>query len=189
MTKPAVIKLALFAAMFGALWGLSDSLGLRNSLSPEGIQALALGAGCMGMLAFVGAFSVGSLIQVPGIAFLVGARVAYGPGLGFLIAYVGALAAITLSFVVVRAIGGQALAEIRWKPMRKMLAKLEARPVRTVVLLRSVLMLSPPLNYALAMSRVRFRDYFVGSAIGLAAPIAVWVFLSDVVLSVFGGWV
>jgi len=124
---------------------------------------------------------------VPGAAFLIGARVAYGPGMGFVWAYLGALAAITLSFVIVRAVGGQALGEIRWAPMRKALAKLDERPVRTVVILRSVLMLAPPLNYALAMSRVRFRDYFTGSAIGLAAPVALWVFLSDVILSFFGG--
>ena len=180
-------KILLFAVVLGTLWLVADAIGLREALSPESIQELAVGAGCVGILAYLGAFSVGSLIQVPGIAFLVAARVAYGPALGFLLAYLGALAAITLSFVVVRAIGGQALGEVRWKPMRKMLAKLDERPVRTVVVLRTALMLSPPLNYALAMSRVRFRDYFVGSAIGLAAPVAVWVFLSDVILSCFGG--
>ena len=182
-------KFALFAALLGGLWLVADAFGLREALSPEGIRELAVGAGCVGVLAYLGAFSLGSLVQVPGAAFLVGARVAYGPGMGFVWAYLGALAAITLSFVVVRAVGGRALDEIRWKPMRTMLDKLDERPVRTVVALRSVLMLAPPLNYALAMSRVRFRDYFVGSAIGLAAPVAAWVFLSDVVLSWFGGWV
>lgn len=179
-------KIALFAVVLGSLWFVADRFGLRDSLSPEGIQALAAGAGCMGIVMFLGAFSVGSLIQIPGAAFLVGARVAFGPGLGFVVAYAGALLAISVSFVVVRAIGGQALGEIRWTPMRKALAKLDERPVRTVAILRLALMVSPPLNYALAMSRVRFRDYFVGSAIGLAAPVAVWVFLSDVVLNVIG---
>ncbi len=180
-------KLLLFVVVIGGLWLVADAYGLREALSPDGIRELAVGAGCMGVLAYLGAFSLGSLIQVPGAAFLVGARVAYGPGMGFLWAYLGALAAITLSFVVVRAVGGKALDEIRWEPMRRVLAKLDERPVRTVVALRTFLMLSPPLNYALAMSRVRFRDYFVGSAIGLAAPVAIWVFLSDVVLSWFGG--
>jgi len=182
-------KFLLFALVLGALWLVADYFGLREALSPDGIRDLAVGAGCVGVFAYLGAFSLGSLIQIPGAAFLIGARVAYGPELGFLLAYVGALAAITLSFVVVRAVGGKALDEVRCKPMRTMLAKLDERPVRTVVALRTLLMLSPPLNYALAMSRVRFRDYFVGSAIGLVAPVAVWVFLSDVVLSCFGGWV
>jgi uncharacterized membrane protein YdjX (TVP38/TMEM64 family) len=31
---------------------------------------------------------------------------------------------------------------------------------------------APPLNYALAMTGVRFRDHLIGSALGLPLPIA-----------------
>jgi uncharacterized membrane protein YdjX (TVP38/TMEM64 family) len=35
------------------------------------------------------------------------------------------------------------------------------------------------LNYALALSNVRFRNYLIGTALGLLAPIAAIVFLSN----------
>ena len=76
---------------------------------------------------------------------------------------------------------------MKWAPMQKAMDKLERRPVRTVAALRVALIVSPPLNYALALSPIRFRDYFAGSAMGLAAPVAGWIFLSECILSLFGG--
>jgi uncharacterized membrane protein YdjX (TVP38/TMEM64 family) len=41
-----------------------------------------------------------------------------------------------------------------------------------VALLRLVLWMAPAVNYALALSPVRYRDYAIGSAVGLAIPVA-----------------
>jgi uncharacterized membrane protein YdjX (TVP38/TMEM64 family) len=49
---------------------------------------------------------------------------------------------------------------------------LDDHPIRTVFLLRLVFWMSPPLNYGLAMTEIRLRDYLVGSGAGLVAPIA-----------------
>ena len=53
-----------------------------------------------------------------------------------------------------------------------MLARLDERPVTTVIVLRTLLWLAPPLNYALALSSIRFRHYLIGSALGLLLPVA-----------------
>ena len=50
--------------------------------------------------------------------------------------------------------------------------KAVARPILTVALLRLFLWVAPPINYALALSTVRYRDYAAGSALGLAIPTA-----------------
>ena len=47
------------------------------------------------------------------------------------------------------------------------------RPLRTVVLLRIVLWMSPQLNYALALTGISFRNYLLGSAFGLIWPIVI----------------
>jgi uncharacterized membrane protein YdjX (TVP38/TMEM64 family) len=66
--------------------------------------------------------------------------------------------------------------------MSRLLSRLDERPVLTVVLLRLFLWMAPQLNYALALSNIRFRSYFVGTALGLVAPIAGIVLLSDTLL-------
>ncbi len=52
-------------------------------------------------------------------------------------------------------------------------------------MLRLVLFLMPAVNYALAMTRVRFRDFFVGSALGLVIPILFIAYAFDWVLARF----
>lgn len=178
-----VLRLGVLVALLGAGWWAADAFGLRESLSEEGIRQLTEDAGVFGAVAYLAAFAVGQLVQLPGIAFVLGARVAYGPVLGFLAGYAGALLSVSVSFFFVRTVGGKALTSMKWKWAQRMLSRLEQRPLRTIIVLRTLFALSPPLNYALAMSSTRFRDYFAGSAIGLVAPVAAWVFLSDCLLT------
>jgi uncharacterized membrane protein YdjX (TVP38/TMEM64 family) len=178
------VRVALGAAILIALWIVAERTGLRKNASADPQRAFVEGAGAWGGLAYVGAFVVGSLLQVPGTIFLLGARVAYGTAFGGALAYAGALAAVSVTFLFARGVGGRAFEEIRWATARKLLAGLEKRPIRTIVILRTVFWMSPPLNYALAMSTVRFRDYFVGSALGLVAPVAAVMIFSDAILSI-----
>ncbi|MEM9193430.1 MAG: VTT domain-containing protein [Myxococcota bacterium] len=182
-------RLRLFAIVL-ALIGLFlvvELTGLRALITEENIRGLVDGAGPFGVPVYVLLFGVGQLLHLPGVVFVVVARAAWGPVGGYAAAYVGALFAVSFSFYVVRGLGGRALEEIRWKPLRKVLARLDAHPVRTVAILRVFLALSPQLNYTLALSAVRFRDYFIGSAIGLVIPIGVMVFFSDLLLSLLEG--
>jgi uncharacterized membrane protein YdjX (TVP38/TMEM64 family) len=117
---------------------------------------------------------------VPGLVFVAAGVLAYGPRVGGLVSYGAALVSISVSFGVVRALGGRALGDTR------VMQKLDLRPVRTIAALRLFLVLSPPLNYALALSRVRFRDYLLGSALGLAPPTALAAIFFDRVLAWLG---
>lgn len=182
-----ILRLVALGLLLAGIWLVADRTGLRESLRTEGIRQLMDEAGALGMVSYLLAFAVGQLAQLPGVAFVLAARVAYGPVVGFLLGYAGALAAVSLSFFVVRGIGGRALSGTRWKWVRRVLARLDDRPVLTIALLRTVFALSPPLSYALAMSATRFRHYLAGSAIGLLTPIAVWVLLSDCLLAALSG--
>jgi uncharacterized membrane protein YdjX (TVP38/TMEM64 family) len=72
---------------------------------------------------------------------------------------------------VIRAIGGQAFVQIKRPFIERALVFLESRPIMTVAILRLIFWMAPPLNYALAMTPVKLRDYVIGSAVGLAAPV------------------
>ena len=116
---------------------------------------------------------------MPGALFIVAARVVWGPVLGFAIAYAGAIISAVSVFAMVRGVGGKPLGEIKWPPAKRILAGLEQRPILTIAALRAVMMLAPPLTYALALSPVKHRDHLIGSAIGLVVPVTIVVFLSE----------
>lgn len=180
--RPLVVLLAV-----AALWLVVGRSEWARSLTPDALQQAVSAAGPWGVLLFFAFFAAGQVAQVPGVVFIVAARLAFGPALGFAAAYAGSVLAGALTFAVLRAAGGRPVDSLPFGPARRWLARLEARPVQTVALLRAVLLLSPPLNYALALAPVRPRAHLAGSALGLVVPVAAVVFLSEAVLALLRG--
>jgi uncharacterized membrane protein YdjX (TVP38/TMEM64 family) len=171
-----VVALVLVLALFILIGHLT---GAREWMTQEKIQSAVNDAGWWGVLFFFAIFSIGQFLQVPGALFIVVARVVWGPVFGFAIAYAGAIISAVSVFAMVRAVGGKPLGAITWPPAKKILAGLDRRPIVTIAALRAVMMLAPPLTYALALSPVKHRDHLIGSAIGLVVPVTIVVFLSE----------
>ncbi|HJL15601.1 MAG TPA: VTT domain-containing protein [Sandaracinaceae bacterium LLY-WYZ-13_1] len=172
-------RLLLLAALFFGSLAVARWTGIADEVDVASVRDLMQAAGVWGFLLFVVLFAVGELMHIPGIVFMGAASIAYGPVLGSVSAYTGALASVVVSFFVVRGLGGQQLANLRWKWARKVFGRLETHPVRTVATLRLLMWVSPPLNYGLAMSKIRFREYLIGSALGLLIPVPILVIFFD----------
>ena len=149
--------------------------GATDALTTDGVRGFVARAGALGVLAFLALFVVGELVHVPGLVFIAAAVALWGPYAGGAIGALGALLSLVTSFAVVRGVGGKPLGEVKLSFARRLLDGLERRPVFTVAVLRTTLILSPPVTYALALSPIGFRDYFLGSAIGLVIPLTVAV--------------
>jgi len=158
----------------------------RHGIDADTLRGELLELGCFAAPAFIVAFALGELLHLPGIVFVIVARVVFGPTLGLALGYAGALVALTVSFAVARGLLGAARATKEpWRPrvrlLRRAFEMLEAHPVRSIALLRLVLWLAPPLTYALAATKIRFRDHVLGCAAGLVIP----VLLANVVGGLF----
>ena len=166
MDKKSIIRLVLTFVLICGLVAIGRFSPAHEYLSLENLRSTMQNLGWWGVAFFFVAFTVGELISVPGLVFVVVAAVVYGPISGGIIAYVGAIGSVTVSFIVIRTVGGKPLGKIKWRFFERMMTKLEDRPTLTVAILRIPLALAAPLNYALALSPIGFRHYFVGSAIG-----------------------
>lgn len=165
--------------LLGGLLVLSKSLGLDKYLHAKKIQHLVEQAGIFGVLVFWGLFIMGQLLQIPGLLFVAVGVYAYGRWLGGGLVLIGAILAVSVSFWLVRRVGGMALSEMRWSLLKNMLARLEQQPVMVVSILRLVFWFSPPVNYALALSSVPFRYFLIGSCLGLTPVVLVAVIFFD----------
>jgi len=161
------LRIGALVVLTVALIGIGHATGATEHLTRDRIQAMMLDLGALGFLAYVVVFAVGELMHVPGMAFVVAAMLAYGPVLGAGAGLVGAVVSLTVSFYVVRLVGGQPLGDVQRPIVRRILAQLDRRPIATIAILRVLVQLLPALNYGLAMSRVRYRDYIAGSVLGL----------------------
>jgi uncharacterized membrane protein YdjX (TVP38/TMEM64 family) len=164
------LRLGLLGAFIVTVFLIGELTGLRKSLTIARIRELVQGAGALGVVLYTVTFILGEIVHVPGLLFCAAAVAIWGKFEGGIIAWFASVLSISASFLVVRAIGGQALADVRHPHLQRILAGLERHPIRTVALLRALLVISPPVTYALALSPVRFLDCFIGSAIGLMAP-------------------
>ena len=163
------------------LIGAGMWVGQSAGFSPADVSERFRALGAWQVPAFVAAFALWVLAALPGSLFVLAAPVLFGHTLGFLLAYAGTVIAVTLPFLLARAGRGSVArpaALARWKRLERLLDGVERSPVRNVFLLRLALFMSPPLNYALAFTGIRTRDYVVGSALGVAPPVLLFVTLA-----------
>lgn len=170
----ALLALVVFAYAFG----------LDEYLDTERIRALVEPAGHWGFLIFVGLFAVGTTAHVPSWAFIGVATLLWGMVVGALISYVSALVTISAGFFVVRQVGGQPLSAVERPWMKKVLGRLADKPILTVALLRMTpLFLTPAVSYALALTPIRYRDFLIGSALGILPGV---IFIATGASALFG---
>jgi uncharacterized membrane protein YdjX (TVP38/TMEM64 family) len=175
-----ILAVVLF---LGLLFAVAEFSGLRAHFSIAYLQQVLNEHPLGGLAIFVLLFSLGNLIQVPGFLFAGAAVLALGRTWGGLATYVAACVSCALTFFTIRILGGNALADWKNRTAARLLFHLHARPVRNVALLRLLFQTLPALNYALAMSGVKFRAYAVGTLIGLPLPIAIYCLMFDYVLA------
>jgi len=172
MKRATVIRLATLGVLMVTLALLAKFTVLGNYLNYKYLSELLIGAGTMGVAIYLAAFTGGALMNLPAMLFTATALLVYGIPMGFPIAFAGSFVASFVHFQVVRSIGGQALAEIKIPIMQKIMSKFDSHPMRTVVILRALFFISPPVNYLLALSNVRNRDLVVGTLVGVLPQIA-----------------
>ncbi len=174
-------KLLFIGAFFAGLFLIVQVTGLRNQLAPETIRELFEEHVLVGLGLFCLAFSIGNLLYVPGWVFLVGAVFALGKEWGGLATFIAGLCSSTMSFYIIRSLGGKALRSLNHRWADRIFTHLDKRPVISVTLLRLLFQTLPALTYALALADIRFRHYFLGTFLGLPIPIFLYCYFFDVV--------
>jgi uncharacterized membrane protein YdjX (TVP38/TMEM64 family) len=172
--RPLLVLLFL-----GVLLAAFQLSGLRAQFDLEFLRLQLQENWLTGLLLFIVLFALGNLIHIPGWIFLAAAVLALGQTWGGLATYLAATISCSITFFTIRWLGGDALRLLKNRYAIRLLSHLDERPVRSIFLLRCVLQTAPPLNYALALSGVRFRHYLLGSLLGLPVPITFYCVFFD----------
>ena len=178
-----VVRWVLLALVIGAIYAVGRAYNLQDKLNVLTIQTWVEAAGVWGGAAYIGTFIGGVLLSVPGLVFITAGLVAFGPWPGIPLAFLGSILSATASVWVLARVGGAVLEDSEHPFLRRYLDGLNARPIRTIALLRLVLMISVFLNAPLAMAGVKPRENALGTAIGITPVILVVAFATDFILS------
>lgn len=171
------VRLGILVFLLAGIYVVAEMAGFTEKLTVERIRAWMRAAGVAGFVVFVATFAIGELLYIPGLVWVAAAALAYGPVLGAVASILAGAISVAISFVIVRTIGGQPLTEISTPFFKKWLDRLEEHPLKSMIVIRLFLWAMPPVNYTLAMSGVRFRDYMLAAVIGITPAFVIFSFL------------
>ena len=179
--KWPAVKLAFLILLLGLLVALAKILPLQEiAKHPEKFKQAINDLGSLGMLIYIGVFIMGLTMNLPGILFIALGGALYGTLLGGALALVGAMGGVSLSFGLSRLLGRDFVSMTLPERLKKYEPELEKRGLLTMIILRIFFLLNPWLNWALGLTSIKFRDYFLGSLIGLAPLIFFWCHMVDI---------
>ena len=163
---------------------------LLADLSVGGMRVRLEAFGPLAPLAFMGLLVAGFFVAVPALVLVGLGGAIFGAMPGFAYCWIAAVVGTAIPFGLVR----QALRPylvrsggVRFRRLRAIDERLVAHGLLTVLALRLLLCMAPPLNWGLGATRVRWRDYLLGTAVGVVPGIGLGVYLGDAVTDA-GSW-
>ena len=157
-----------------------------------GLSAESLGAALTGLrgapyapLLVTGVFLLAGLVSLPVNLLIIATGFAYGPGWGFAYSTLGSLASAALLYGLGRALGRQRLDALLGRRMSSLRRFLSKNSLISVTFLR-LLPVAPfsVVNLVLGGIRVRFRDYLLGTLMGLAPGLFALSFFGESLLGI-----
>ncbi|HJW69203.1 MAG TPA: FAD-containing oxidoreductase [Candidatus Binatia bacterium] len=144
-------------------------------------------AGVTGMVVFVFAYVLACILLLPGLILTLGAGFAYGVAVGIPLVWVSANLGAAVAFLLGRTLARDRIAaRVADNPKFAAIDRAVGREGLKIVLLTR---LSPAfpfnlLNYAYGLTQVTFRDYAIGSLVGMIPGTAMYVYLGSLITSV-----
>ena len=178
-------RLLLGAAILVAVIVAATTLPVTTSLLA--FVDWVRGAGPSGMALFVAAYVAACILFVPGSILTLGAGFAYGVAVGAPLVWVSANLGAGAAFLLGRTVAREAIARrVATNAKFAAIDRAVGREGLKIVLLTR---LSPAfpfslLNYAYGLTQVGFRDYMLGSLVGMIPGTVMYVYLGSLFTSV-----
>ena len=175
-----IVLLALSTYRYLHAHDMSLRDGLR--MAQRDIQSILISLGFFAPIVYILIYVIRPLIFFPTSILTPLSAVIFGPFLGWIYTYVGENIAASVAFLVARSLGGNVLS--RFKKLNLIDEELQEHGLRTVMLLRLVpLFPFDFVNFGLGLTSVSFRNYVVGTALGVLPGLTAYIFLGASLLS------
>ena len=168
--------------IIAAIGLISWYFNLASYINLEKIRQWVDAAGFFGPIAFVGLCIAGVLLHLPELILIAIGGVLFGGVRGFIYGWIGSIAGSTITFLFVRYFMKDVFQRkfaSRFKYLQNIDEHFVKHGFKTMLVLRLVLFLSPPLNWFIAVTRVRFSHYFAGSMLGIIPGVAITAYAAD----------
>ncbi len=151
---------------FVLLSAIASGIYYRDSLDVNLIAQWLEQAGWWAPVIFILIYVVATVFFLPGSVFTLAGGVIFGPVLGVLCNLTGATIGAAFSFLIARYLAADAVSKRSAGRLKQLISGVEAEGWRFVAFVRLVpLFPFNLLNYALGLTRIRFREYVFATAV------------------------
>lgn len=132
------------------------------------VRAVAMDIGPWAIVGFAALYAVLTLVPLPTSVLTIAAGLLWGFPLGFAAVYVGAVTGALGGFAISRWLGREAIERLTGARVAKVDKALGDHGLSAVIVARLVPVIPfTLLNYTVGLTSVKFRHYFLGTAIGI----------------------
>ena len=187
----ALAKAALFILFVVAAIYLVRFSPVKHYLSAGQIGLFLERAGMWAPLFFVFIYAAGVCVFLPGTLLTAIGAAIFGPYWGFLYVWIGAMIGSSLAFLIGRHLGREFAATLIGDKLKRYDDAIERNGFATVLYLRLIYFPFTPMNFGMGLTKVRFRDYVSGTALGITVGTFIFTFFVGTIKEVWasGRWV
>jgi uncharacterized membrane protein YdjX (TVP38/TMEM64 family) len=162
----------------------------REYLEVEKLRLFLDDSGFLAPLMFILIYAAGVSLFVPATVLTTAGAAIFGPYWGFLYVWLGALLGASSAFFIGRYLGRDFAASVIGERLKKYDDAVARNGFATVLYLRLIYMPFTPMNFGMGLTKVRFWDYFWGTALGILVGTFILTFFIGTLIEVWasGQW-
>ena len=187
--KPLLKGVLLFVFIAAAVAAVRFT-PVKGYLTPNELGRILEMAGLWGPAFFILLYAAGVCLFIPGTLLTTLGGAIFGALHGFLYVWIGAMLGASAAFWIGRTLGRDLAASLIGDRLRKYDEAIERNGFAAVLYLRLIYFPFTPMNFGMGLTRVRFWDYFFGTALGIVVGVFIFTFFVGTVRDVWrsGDW-
>ncbi len=188
--KTAVVKVFILVAFVIGAIALVRFTPIKDSLTPEALGRFLEVAGFWAPFVFMILYAVGVCLFLPGTLLTGLGAAIFGAYWGFVYVWFRAMMGASGAFWIGRTLGRDFAASLIEDRLKKYDDAIGRNGFATVLYLRLVYFPFTPMNFGMGLTKVSFRDYFFGTALGIIVGTFIFTFFIGTVKEVWatGNW-
>jgi len=140
---------------------------LSRFLTADHLGRLLDATGFWAPAVYILVYTIGICLFIPGTLLTTLGAALFGPYWGFFYVWIGAMAGASAAFWIGRTLGREFASSLIGNRLKKYDDAIEKNGFATVLYLRLIYFPFTPMNFGMGLTKVRFRDYFVGTGLGI----------------------
>jgi uncharacterized membrane protein YdjX (TVP38/TMEM64 family) len=154
----------------------------KISFAIDTIRGFAAWFGIFGPILFVVAGFLAITTNIPSVVIIYFSVITFGGVGGAFFSAVSIYVATTLIYFIAQLLGRDFVTQLFGKRLKKLEGRLDERGMMTVIYLRLIFFMSPPLNWLLSLTNISYRNFFLGTLFGTVHHIIINAWLSDMII-------